>query len=249
MPIAAGDIVVLKGPEVFLVEGEIPRHDNDTRQRPIPAKGARERPIPGRDRLLYRVNVTPKVGKNISLTSIDDDRQGGVPPQHIVRADDAIAYFNQRIADAPRDAGAYWMRARLWLEQKDRQRARVDIGRAIEIEPTRAGLYVTRGMISIQDGQLSEAIADCNRAIELDRGESWAYVIRGNVWLAKRDYPRAIADLNDVIRIDQSNPLDWSVRFRYWLHVNDRDYALKDKNEGVRLDPNNAMTHLWRGDV
>ena len=41
MPIAAGDIVVLKGPEVFLVEGEIPRHDNDTRQRPIPAKGAR----------------------------------------------------------------------------------------------------------------------------------------------------------------------------------------------------------------
>ena len=195
------------------------------------------------------IGHSPDAPQRIRIVSIDDDRQGRVPPEQVVRAQDAVDYFTQRIADEPRDAGAHWMRARLWLEQKDRKRATVDMDRAIEIEPKRAGLYVTRGMISIQDGQLDRALADCNTAIELDDAESWAYVIRANVWLAKGDYPRAFADLNEVIRIDRGNPLDWSARFRYWLHVNDHDYAGKDNNEGVRLDPNSAITHLWRGDV
>lgn len=195
------------------------------------------------------VGYSPKDADTIRLVSTDDDRQGRLASEQAVRAAEAVAYFTQQIAREPRNSGAYWMRARLCLERKDREGARADIDRAIEIEPRRAGLYVTRGMISIQDGQLAQALADCNKAIELDTAESWAYVVRANVWLAKRDYPNAVADLNQIIRIDSANPLDWSVRFRYWLHVKDRDYANRDNNEGVPLDPASAVTHLWRGDV
>ena len=209
--------------------------------------------LSGREKLRVIDAVTSVIGlkepDRIRLVSIDDDRQGRLSPEQVVRAEDAVAYFTRQIATEPRDAGAYSMRARVWLERKDRKLAAADIDRAIEIEPKRAGLYVTRAMISIQDGQIDHALADCNSAIELDATESWAYVIRANIWLAKRDYPHAFADLNEIIRIDRANPLDWSVRFRYWLHVNDHDYARKDKNEGVRLDPNSSMTHLWRGDV
>ena len=247
-PLAAGDTVVLKGPDVNLMERTVLAREGrrGTRQR---EKVESERPIPGRDRLLYKVGFDPKDKNRIRLVSTDDDRQGRLAPEQAVRAMEAVAYFTRQIANDPRDAGAYAMRARLWHEKKDRQSARADIDRAIEIEPKRAGLYVTRAMISIADGTLDQVLADSNKAIELDAVDSWAYVIRANVWLAKRDYPHALADLNNVIRIDRANQLDWSVRFRYWLHVKDHDYANRDKNEGVPLDPGSAITHLWRGDV
>jgi tetratricopeptide (TPR) repeat protein len=335
-PLAPGDTVVLKGPDVYLLERE-----DLGRQ-----KGVTQRLIPGRDRLFYKVERNPnnddlrlmsslsdlsaiptegkglsvvasvgqslhfrifdddgkmvvdtdekrlpnqeqlladlkkqleglwpphrldrrerlrvidavklifgdatKAADRIRVVSTDDDRQGRIAPDQAVRAAEAVTYFNQQIAREPRNAGAYWMRARLWLERNDRERARADIDRAIEIEPSRAGLYVIRSMISIREKRFDEVLGDCNRAIELDSAESWAYVIRANVWLAKRDYPRALADLNGVTRIDSANPLDWSVRFRYWFHVKDRDYADRDKNEGVQLDPKDAITRLWRGDV
>jgi tetratricopeptide (TPR) repeat protein len=335
-PLASGDTIVLKGPDVYLLE-----HVDLGRQ-----KGVIRRSIPGRDRLFYKVESNPnnddlrlmsslsdlsamptegksltvvaavdqalhfrifdddgnmvvdtdekrlpdqerhfadlkkkleglwpphnldrrerirvigavksifgdatKVADKIRVVSTDDDRHGKLAPDQAIRAAEADTYFTQQIAREPRNANAYWMRARLRLERNDRERARADIDRAIEIEPTRAGLYVTRSMISIRERQFDQVLADCNRAIELDSAESWAYVIRANAWLAKRDYAHALADLNSVARIDSANPLDWSVRFRYWLHVKDRDYADLDKNEGVQLDPNEAITHLWRGDV
>jgi tetratricopeptide (TPR) repeat protein len=162
---------------------------------------------------------------------------GWISPDQVVPSEDAISYFTRRISDQPKDVAAYWMRARLLLQEKACDRARADIDRAIELEPKRAGLYVTRGMILVQQQQFDRALADCNRAIELDPQESWAFVVRANVWLSSRDYPRAVSDLREVIRIDSGNPLHWSVRFRYWLHVRDHDYAQIDNSTPPARSP------------
>ena len=76
------------------------------------------------------VGYNPKDADRIRLVSIDDDRQGRLAPQQAVRAAEAVAYFTQQIAREPQNAGATGCAARLFLDQKDRERARADVNRA-----------------------------------------------------------------------------------------------------------------------
>ena len=80
-------------------------------------------------------------GSRVLVASHIVGRRGWVHVDQVVPQDQAIAYFDGEIARDPRNANAYGLRGRLRLFS-DRGRARADLDRAIQLEPTRAHYYV-----------------------------------------------------------------------------------------------------------
>jgi tetratricopeptide (TPR) repeat protein len=187
-------------------------------------------------------------GDRISVASPDGILRGTAGVDQVVLTDRAIDYFDREIAKNPRNADAYWMRARL-RGVANPDLARNDLDRAIQLEPNRARYYVTLGDIYINKSQLDLAISAYSRAIQLDPAMATAYKLRATAWALKGEVERTKPDLDEAIRLDPTDQLAWSGRYTYWMRHGNLENALKDITEVIRLNPNNPVWHLWRGDL
>jgi hypothetical protein len=85
----------------------------------------------------YFVLIVDRIdGDRVSVASPDGSKLGSVGADQLLLRDQAIDYFDREIAKDPRNADAYWMRARLRLTDPDR--VANDLDRAIQLEPNRA---------------------------------------------------------------------------------------------------------------
>src|SRR5262249_48730484 len=105
------------------------------------------------------------------------------------------------------------------LMNKDRDGARADSTRAIELDPTIADAWACRAVT--RDSQDPEkALADNTRAIELDPRLAHAWGNRGIVRVRKGDLAGAISDLERALQLSPDGP--GAATFRREL-----DYARK----------------------
>ncbi len=120
----------------------------------------------------------------------------------------------------------------------DYDKAKVEMGKAIDAEPSMPGLYVYRGDLYSAQNRHDAAVADYSKAIALAPGESAPYRKRGDEYMnagndesAHRDFAKAIALTPD----DADGYVDRSA-----LYVRERRYdeALRDVSTGIKLEPN-----------
>lgn len=118
------------------------------------------------------------------------------------RAAEAIADFDQAIANDPDYAEAYNNRGTAALAMGDVARAIRDFDRAIGTRPGYADAYSNRGAARARDGDLRGALADFDEAVRLDPGSAAAWGNRGSVRLALGACADARRDLESALRLD-----------------------------------------------
>src|SRR5262249_32024523 len=95
----------------------------------------------------YRVEGIDDDGCRLQLKAESNGPSGWIAPDLVIPFDRAIAFFTDRIEEKTRDAFARVMRAKLWRDKKEYDRALRDYDEALRIDPQSARAYIGRGSI------------------------------------------------------------------------------------------------------
>lgn len=96
---------------------------------------------------------------------------------------------------------------------QETDKARADLSKAIEIDPTDASALYERGTTFLnQPGKMDLAIADFTKAIELKPRFPEAFAQRAAALLKKNEYKVALADINKAIELDPGRGAYYKLR-------------------------------------
>jgi tetratricopeptide (TPR) repeat protein len=121
-----------------------------------------------------------------------------------------LSNYNQAILSNPKDAVAYYKRAKLKYKLNDKQGALADYNQAILLDPKFSLAYNNRALLKADKlNDLEGALADYNQAILLDPKFSLAYLGRWNLKLDRlKDYQGALEDYTKFREIMMLKAMD-----------------------------------------
>ncbi|MDX2106840.1 MAG: hypothetical protein SFY67_10605 [Candidatus Melainabacteria bacterium] len=111
----------------------------------------------------------------------------------------AIEECNVAIALNNKNGGAYLNKAYAELYLNDRQRAKIDFSKAIELEPKRSTSYLSRAVTG------DYSLQDLDKAVSLNPSASYMYQARGNGKCLKHDYIGALLDYFMAIKLNPNS--------------------------------------------
>ena len=170
--------------------------------------------------------------------------------QRTDKSDEAIADFTRAIELDPAFGRAYFQRGRvLSYPKNDRDGARRDIDRAIELAPDLIAARMDRAYALYYDSKLAAALPDLDHVLSLNPKHSKALYLRAQVYEglnrvadARRDFDAAAAvapDDKDIFR----------ERALFFVRQGDYVAALADADRLVALDAADPQWHGLRGFV
>ena len=89
---------------------------------------------------------------------------GWIEVDQVIRVDDAMEFFSDRIRGNPQDAFAHVMLAVLWRDKGEFDKALAHSHEAIRIDPRAAVAYETRAAVWLEKAEPKKALADCDEA-------------------------------------------------------------------------------------
>lgn len=168
------------------------------------------------------------------------DVAGWVPKENLVRANDGVAYFTNRIKNKDALGEAYRMRAKLLSMKDEFDNAIKDADEAIKLEPV-AESYIARGDSYSSKKDFDRAIEDFSQAIKIDTRHYLAFFNRAGAWREKKDFDKAINDYNETLKFDPKYVRAIYSRGLTWYDKKGYDKAIKDYTEAIKLDPKFAL--------
>jgi tetratricopeptide (TPR) repeat protein len=175
-------------------------------------------------------------GGKISLWS-ESFGSGWIEVDQVVRVDDAMKFFSDRIRDNPQDAFAHVMFAVLWYDEGEFDKALADSDEAIRIDPRAAVAYETRAAVWLEKTEPKKALADCDEALRLDAQNVLSLVRRGTAFMDMNQTDKALEDFGRAIQLDPT--YSTALVDRGWASVEKKEYdrALADFTEAIRINP------------
>jgi tetratricopeptide (TPR) repeat protein len=131
----------------------------------------------------------------------------------------------------------YVKRGNAFLKAKLYDRAIVEYGHAIKLNPRNAEAFAGRGWTYHWKRDHDRAIADFDEAIQIDPKNAAAYRGRGWSYYKKRDYDRAIADFDEAIQIDPNDADAYRGRGSAHWRAKHHDAAVADFEKAFRIEP------------
>jgi tetratricopeptide (TPR) repeat protein len=125
-------------------------------------------------------------------------------------------------------------------------RALLDFGEALRLNPDLAEAHAGRSFAHISKGEIEEALEDANEALKLDPNSRDAYHNRAIAFLNRREFPTAIADLGEAIRCDPHNAALYIERANAFLQDRQYDAAIACYESAIRISPEIAAARQWR---
>jgi tetratricopeptide (TPR) repeat protein len=120
--------------------------------------------------------------------------------------DQAEEFVSKAIALAPKDAGLYDLRARIWRDSGLPDAALGDAYRAAYMAPSSAAMMNTLGTVHFALGQQAEAVAAFKKALALEPGASFASTNLCYVALLNGDEAEALARCGEALAANPSQP-------------------------------------------
>jgi tetratricopeptide (TPR) repeat protein len=154
------------------------------------------------------------------------------------------------IAGAPqdvRDPRFFTYRAALLLTVGRVDDARVDIDRALALDPRNSRAYALQSIIAVVQNRKDEALQLAQQAVELDPTSSVAQVALSYAQQARFDLQRALASLKEAVTLPPENALAWARLAELRLSVGALQKALDAANKAVSLNPHVARTQTVLG--
>ena len=119
----------------------------------------------------------------------------------------------------------------------DHRGARVELDRAIELDPLLASAWAYRAGVRSMLGDLDGAFADAAHALELDPDSADAYEGRGEVKLARNDEDGAIADFTRALELEPRQREAWNNRGVARARKHEEAAAILDLTRAIEIDP------------
>ncbi len=167
-------------------------------------------------------------------------RKGWLKKDDVVLMETAIPYFSQRIEQNPKDVFAYNLRAILWKDKKEYDKAMADYDQAIRLEPKQGVHYHNRAAMWAARQQHKKALADFDEALRLKPNYMLAHRLRGQSYLALKEYDKALADFDKAIELTPKFAGLFYDRGNTWVAKKNDAKALADFTQAIGLDPKEA---------
>jgi tetratricopeptide (TPR) repeat protein len=161
------------------------------------------------------------------------------------RLHQALADFNQVIANDGSDSIAFLDRGVTNEKIGDIEGAISDYGRSIELAPS-AIAYVDRGGAYSHLQQPEKALADFDAALKIDSNNLAALLGRANANYVRKKLDASLDDYTRVIDADPHSAMAYFKRGNIHLDLKEFGSAFSDYSESLRLDPNQPVVLLNR---
>jgi len=127
---------------------------------------------------------------------------GWINKNDALSTDEALVYFNERLAERPEEP-SYWVnRGRVWEEKKDFDRAIADYREAAKLAPTDLEVHTNLGTALQKKGDHSAAITHYDAVIKSDAKDPVVYYNRGRANQYIGNFAAAARDYDEAVRID-----------------------------------------------
>ena len=118
----------------------------------------------------------------------------------------AAATVYERLIDARYpDPQLLVKRAAMLIKAGDRDAAKADLGRYLDLDPENSEALGLIGRTYAEEGAIYEALPYLNTNIEQHPGEARAFSLRGDAWLAARTWDKAAEDYTMSLDLDPEN--------------------------------------------
>ena len=175
--------------------------------------------------------------------------QDWLPKDKAILLADAFPYFDAQVRANPRDAFALAHRGRAWYEQREYEKALLDLNEAIRLDNEHAAWYSSRGMTYDRLGEYDRAIAEYDQALRRDPTDAQTFNDRGLAFRAKKENMQAINDFSQAIRLDSSLADAYFNRGNAYKAKKDLNSAIKDYDQAIRLDPTWTSVYFNRANA
>lgn len=159
---------------------------------------------------------------------------------HIIAECTAALHFR------PESTDAYSVRAGLYCEQGEYDKAIADYHAVIRLGPANPETYCERGTAYRAIGRLDLAIADFSTAIRLCPDYSWAFYERAVAHAGNGDLDQALADLGRAIHADPKNDAAYHQRGLVYHDQGKYQKAVADFTKAIELWPRWATAYSDR---
>ncbi len=162
-------------------------------------------------------------------------------------AEQALSKLDELLAQKPREAVLYSVRASVQHRLGRNDEAIVDLNRAIELNDKDARFHNNRGFVLLGMQQFPEALQDFNRATELDPDYPSAFNNRGLLFIAQGRYSEAIEQLDQALKFDPNYVDAYNNRGFAALQAGHLGTALADFNTAMKINPKYVNAYNNRG--
>lgn len=172
--------------------------------------------------------------------------RGWIASEKVTTLKKGIEYFTKLLIDEPAP-GWYVVRANIYIELKDWNRAINDCSQALNLDPAFATALDNRGFIYNAQGKYDKAIADFSQAIKIKPQDPLGYHLRGIAYMNKGNYEQGFKDLNQALTVNPTFLPSLMNRSMAYNNRGQYDKAIADFDTIQKLDPHNSFAYLNRG--
>ncbi len=162
-------------------------------------------------------------------------------------SDETLQELNDRINKNPKDASAYFSRARVFLAKNILQQAFLDISKATIIDSTRPEYFLLLADISFKGLQIQKAVQAFEKCIQLDPENIEANLKLSELYMYIKAYSKAIDYANAVLRINKKNQKAYFIKGFVYKESGDTSRAISSFTTAVELDPENYDAYIQLG--
>ncbi len=155
--------------------------------------------------------------------------------------------MNKPPAHDQANAAAFLLRAKVYVQHKQFERALADLAEALRLNPLLGDALMVRASARVEMGDYAQALADVERRLQIDPPEPLALLTRGNLRAHLGEPESALADFSDFLRLQPGTVIAHRARALSYARLHRFDEAIADLNEALRLEPASADACLERG--
>jgi tetratricopeptide (TPR) repeat protein len=185
-----------------------------------------------------------------ALFSCVNDRKGETEKKIVAdTARETIESLSARIASDGSNPLLYDQRAKIYLLDRQFDKALTDINKAITLSPKNLPFYITLSDIYLLAGQTKNCEESLQKALQIDPKNNEAILRLAKLHLVVRDYKATFEDLKRAIANDPINPQAYFTRAIALLEKGDTLRALDDLRKAVDQDQNYFEAYMELGEL
>lgn len=159
----------------------------------------------------------------------------------------AIAEFTKAIDADPKNAEAFWRRARSKAMSGDPRGGFEDADKAYNLAPDQPKYFEVLAKLHGQLNSLDQLIAQLNREVAKNPQNADSVCKRATARLYRGDVKGALSDYEAAIKINPSHVPALYSRANIWSAMKNTDRAIEEFTRVIQLEPKHALAYVSRG--
>lgn len=139
--------------------------------------------------------------------------------------------------------GAHLEKGREYLEQKNFDKARVELKNVLQIDPRHAEAYVLAGQVDERQGNMQKAFVNYQKAVELDPNNWQAKASIGRFYLFAGDLAKAEKHALDILAAKPTDPAALTLLGGVQAQKRDVVAAIETAKQVIAQSPNHAEAY------